>query len=661
VELLQGDREDLAEVTRDDRSSRRWRVASLGAGTLVAAVVVIVLYAARFADVPGPAAVGFDTPLYQYRADLIAEAGTDALDGWTPPYVQDQDRVTTATLWALLGSVTGREPSSLALLWPAAMGVAVGAAAAAFARSVWREPGWAAPIYIVAVGASVQIARTAGGSLDNLTVDPVVLVAAAAALVATTGGNRTLAGAIALVGAAVPIHWVLATVIAALLLVTGMLLVPDAARRRRAGTPWRELPALRLAAAAMVGQALGWGSLIAIAGVPSRGPSLRLEKVLHKDAARSSSGPVWGVGAAAVVGAARLGRESTPARWGMWFMLLWGASVPLAAMALHTFDIAVPSYRVVDFALAVPLLAAAAVVWLVRGLHRWIADARDGRSERAASGSSNVATPTGTGAVVAVAIVAGAIVAVAALSLGTWWARDTWRSQEPVVPGGAAQAATAADYVDAAVPEGPVVFLTTFLNPRLPDRVARAAMPAAAVTRPIMAVGRPEDLAEGRPTTGGGRIAEASALTWPAAGPAIASGAPVLQLAAFTPGSPPPSGSRPLGPGVFLVQGPEPPAPFRSAAPATRSLTDLVLQVAVLLTLIGVSGLGWAWTLGPGDRAGRLLASIPFGVAVLAVGAVTADALGIRFARASATVLVAGLALLGAGQAFLISLRRPPA
>ena len=64
----------------------------------------------------------------------------------------------------------------------------------------------------------MQVARTAGGSLDNLTVDPVVLVAAAAALVATTEtteGNRTLAGAIALVGAAVPIHWVLATVIAA--------------------------------------------------------------------------------------------------------------------------------------------------------------------------------------------------------------------------------------------------------------------------------------------------------------------------------------------------------------------------------------------------------------------------------------------------------------
>ena len=101
---------------------------------------------------PEPAAVGFDTPLYQYRANLIAEAGTDALEGWTPSYVHDQDRVTTATLWALLGSVTGREPSSLALLWPAAMGVAVGAAAAAFARSVWREPGWAAPIYIVAVG-----------------------------------------------------------------------------------------------------------------------------------------------------------------------------------------------------------------------------------------------------------------------------------------------------------------------------------------------------------------------------------------------------------------------------------------------------------------------------------------------------------------------------
>ncbi|MET0801456.1 MAG: hypothetical protein ABWZ53_09845 [Actinomycetota bacterium] len=657
MELLQGDREDLAEVTGDDRSSRRWRLASLGAGTLVAAVVAIVLYTARFAGVPEPAAVGFDTPLYQYRANLIAEAGTGALEGWTPSYVHDQDRATTATLWALLGSVTGREPSSLALLWPAAMGVAVGAGAAAFARSVWREPGWAAPIYLVAVGASVQVARTAGGSLDNLTVDPVVLVAAAAALVATTEtteGNRTLAGAVALVAAAVPIHWVLATVIAALLLLVGMLLIPDAVRRSRAGAPWRELPAVRLAATATVGQGLGWGLLIAVAGVPPRGPSLRLEKVLEKDAARSSSGPVWATGAAAIAGAARLGRERTPARWGMWFMLLWAATVPLAATALHILDLTVPSYRVVDFALAIPVLAAAAVVWLVRGIHRSIAGPRDRRNEGAASGTSTVATPF-----VAGAIAAGAFVAVAALSLGAWWAGDLWRSQEPAVPGGAAQAATAAAYMDAAVPEGPVVFLTTFLNPRLPDRVVRAAMPATAVTRPLMAVGKPEDLAEGRQTTGGGRIAEASALTWSAAGPAIASGAPVLQLAAFTPGTDALSGSRPLGPGVVLVQGPEPPASFHAAAPAARPLWDLVIEVAALLALIGVSGLGWAWSLGPGDRASRVLASIPFGVAVLAVGAVVADALGMTFSRVSATGLVAGIALLGGALALLTSLSRP--
>ncbi|MGH2630116.1 MAG: hypothetical protein ACRDHI_06115 [Actinomycetota bacterium] len=655
MELLQGDREDLAEVTGDGRSSRRWRLAVLGAGTLVAAGVVIGLYGARFAGVPDPAPVGFDTPLYQYRANLIAEGGTDALDGWAPPYVADQDRVTTAALWALLGSVTRREPSSLAFLWPATMGVAVGAGAAAFARSVWREPGWAAPIYVVAVGASVQIARTAGGSLDNLTVDPVVLVAAAAALVATTEGNRTLAGGIALMAAAVPIHWVLATAIAALLLSVGMLLVPDAVRRRRAGAPWRELPAVRLAAAVAAGQALGWGALVGNAGVPSRGPHLRLEKVLEKDAARSSSGPVWATGAAAVVGAARLRRAGTPARWGMWFMLLWAATVPVAAIGLHALDLTVPSYRVVDFGLALPVLAAAAVVWLVRGIQRSMTRLRDRRRE----------DPSGVGTIAAgafvTAAVAGAIVIVGALSIGSWWAGDLWRSQEPVVPGGAAQAAIAAGYVDAAVPEGPVVFLTTFLDPRLPDRVARAAMPATAVTRPLMAVGKPEDLAEGRPTTGGGRIAEASALTWPAAGPAIASGAPVLQLTAFTPGTPPLPGSRPLGRGVFLVQGPEPPVPFVAPTPATRPLGDIVVDVIGLLALIGISGSGWAWALGPGDRASRLLASIPFGVAVLGVGAVAADAVGISVSGASGTMLVTGLALFGGFLASIVRQSGPAA
>lgn len=633
-------------MTRDDRSVRRWRHALLGAGTFVAAALVIMLYAARFADVPNPAPVGFDTPLYQYKANLIAHGGTPALEGWPPSYVSTNDtRVTTAALWALLGSITGLEPSELAFLWPAAMGVAVGLGAAAFGRSVWREPDWAVPVYLVAAGASVQVARTAGGSLDNLTVDPVVLVAAATALVATTEEHWTLAGAIVLVGATVPIHWVFATVIGALLLVVAMMLIPDAVRRRRAGAPWRTLPAARLAASATAGQALGWAGLFATAGMPTQGPRLRLEKVLEKDAARSDSGPVWASGAVAVAGIARFRRAGTPARWGMWFMLVWAASVPVAAIALHVLDLTVPSYRVIAFGLALPILAAAAIVWLVRGLVRSAVHLQGRR---------------GAGAVGGIAIAVGATVVVCALALGASWAAALWRSHEPVVLGGAAQAEIAAAYVEQTVPEGPVVFLTTYLNPKLPDRVVRAAMPAGAIDRVLMAVGKLEDLAEGRPTTGGGRIADASAITWPAAALAIADGAPVLQLAAFTRESPPLAGARSLGPGVFLVRGPEPPAGFRAPMPRSRSLTDLVVEVAGLLGVLSLSGLGWAWALGPGDRASRILASVPVGIAVLCVAAIAADALGVALAGASSIAVAAGAGLIGGALGLVSELRRRP-
>jgi hypothetical protein len=622
-------------VSHGDRSFRRWRHALLGAGTIAAAMLVVGLYSARYVGVPDPVPVGFDTPVYRYRANVIAHGGTDALRGWSPSYVDQRDaRLTTAALWALLGSATGREPGELALLWPAAMAAAAGLAAATFARTVWQEPSWSVPVYLIATGASVQIARTAGGSLDNLTADPVVLVAAAAALTAAATGRRGLAGAAVLVAAMVPIHWVFATVIGALLVAVGLLLVPDAIRQRRAGASWTALPAARLAAVAIGGQAVGWGALLAIAGLPTKGPRLQLEKVLAKDAARSTSGPVWATGVTAAVGAVRFRTAGAPARWGMWFMLLWAASVPAAAVALHLLDLSVPSYRVIAFGLAFPVLATAAVVWLVQ---RLLESARDGKDRR------------GEG----LAIVAGAIVVAGALAVTATWSLTLWRSHEAVVAGGAAQAEIAAAYVEQAVPVGPVVFLTTFHNPRLPDRVARAAMPGAAAERVVMAAGRLEDLADGEPTVGVDRLAEASAATWPTAGRAIADGAPVLQLTAFTRDSLPLPGARAIGPGVYLVQGPEPPVGVGAPMPEVRSLAELVMEIGGLLVVVGLVGAGWAWVLGPGDRTSRSLASIPVGVAVLSLVAISAGALGIAFTRTNALVMLAGAAILGIALALI--------
>ena len=94
--------------------------------------------------------------------------------------------------------------------------------------------------------------------------------------------------------------------------------------------------------------------------------------------------------------------------------------------------------------------------------------------------------------------------------------------------------------------------------------------------------------------------------------------------------------------------------------PRSRSLTDLVVEVAGLLGVLSLSGLGWAWALGPGDRASRILASVPVGIAVLCVAAITADALGVALAGASSIAVAAGAGLIGGALGLVSELRRRP-
>src|ERR671935_175036 len=110
-------------------------------------------------------------------------------------------------------------PHARSSAWGAAGGLAVpiGLGAAAPARRCLGEPGWAAPVFAVAVAASLIVARTAIGYTDQLLFQAISVAAAIAAiLVASSEASPMLAVGILVAGFFA--HWIFAFVFVGVLL-----------------------------------------------------------------------------------------------------------------------------------------------------------------------------------------------------------------------------------------------------------------------------------------------------------------------------------------------------------------------------------------------------------------------------------------------------------
>lgn len=589
-----------------------WRLAwglILAASVIAVAGQFLFLYLRNSPAVP----LGFDTPQYLWRANVVADEGLGRLaESGTDWFRDHADRPGYPVLAATIQSVTGVSPFDLAFVLPAVMATLIGLAAGTFAVRVLREPLWAFFVYAVIVGVSINVALTAPGLSDNLIVDAVVMAAATTALLVSAGMPTTVATVLLMVGAAL-IHWPFAVFFMGLMAVLTAALVPDSFLAWRRGERLMRTPAGRL------GMALGasGAAMVASLGLMPVGPSpprVGPGELVRKLRARATWFQVPIMGPAAVVGAgALLVRRDRLRLRGTLLMLVWGVSAA-AGVFLLNLGVKVPGHRLLGFALGVPVLAAAAVTGVAAALGRWRRWLRP----------------------VAVLVVLAALAGGSALGHVAWSrAAKRW-----ITPSQLVQAELASGYLEHVGNEGPVVFV---INPfaahpgqpaALSFRVLRAGLSGSRAPDSYIYLGDPSELMAGRPTLrperqGYDRI---SLRYWVDVEPVLPQDPIVLLLPAFNHGLAAQKmldAGTAVEPGLFVVQGPIPPGwnPEIPAPPQPASAMALVGRLTSVLALLWVVGLGWAILLLPLGWGARVALAPTVGVSALVLGGVAAGRL----------------------------------
>jgi hypothetical protein len=616
-------------------------------GGLVAAALVLIpslLFLGRYAiDGTGIAPVGSDTPQHVWRSAVVAELGLDALpavDGDAHALHTNADRPGLPLVMAALGAVTGAEPRELAYVLPAVIAAAIATAAAAFAGSISGVPWWGAALAGIATGASVQVAFTANGYLDQLLVEPLVLAAGAGALSAAAGGRGRVLSA-ACLAAAFLVHWQFAAVFTGLLFVLALACLPESLRSRpgrsRSGRSRRDsftdTPSGRVGTIVAAGVGLGFGGLLVGA---SGTPQLPTEFARGTTADRGQAGsyrlPAAVVAAAGGLVSLFVPGDGSGRRRAGWLLGAW-ALLPAGAALLYAAGRAVPVQRTLSFALAIPLLGAlgavAAIGWL-----------------RAHAGR--------VAATVAVAVVVAALLA----SMSFGW--DVWRSRRPWSEGRRlAELHAAAAYLASAGKPAVVVVDSTGTARSSGEfgtipilRRIRAELPPGQALRTTVYLGDPDLLLHGRPTLrpDAAGFDPISRDTWRAVRPVLRQDPVVVILRSHFDGF---AGALEAHPGwssngwMAVVQGP--PAPTVTPRPPSRpSPGALVAWWASSLAVISVAGAGWAGRLGGGSLSVRMGLAPAAGLAALVLAGMVAERLGVRMGGPGGLMVVLAVTVAGA-------------
>ncbi|MFL5798961.1 MAG: hypothetical protein ACJ77A_13635 [Actinomycetota bacterium] len=602
---------------------------------VVLAAPFLHLYSHEHLRVP----LGFDTPKYVWRANLVGGEGVASLAGSAPTtYKVDPGRVGQPVLTSLVHAVVGVSPFRFSFVAPAVMAVVIGLAAGALAVGPLREPPWAFPVYAIAVGASVNVFLTGVGYADNLMVDGIA-VAIAAVAVAVSGGRASIGALALLFAGGVLTHSVFMLLLGLILACVVAASVPEsllAVRRKRA--PLRRTPAARLAIALAVA---GVAVVVAVLVTPSHpqgAPAVPRYVSMTKLGLFAPKYHFAVVGAAAAAGIVALWWPKDPTRRrGMALAVVWALSALAAVVALVQLHHAVPAHRVVGFAFGIPVLAAAAVT----GVARLLAS-RGPVAVRVAGG------------------VAGAALVLAALGYTVAIGYDAWSGKsQSINPDAYQQALTAGRYLEDAHIERPVIFV---VNPGTPQpRLAlyenfglvRAAVPPSVISRTFVYLGDPAQLRHGRPTlrTNQPAFDTTSRRYFQYLEPYLGAHPVVFLLRAQNPFSPPSGrlhGAWPITPDVVLLAGPR----VESARPAPVRLMPLSQGTlsgwtAGILALLFVAGFGWSAALVDGGWWERAALAPAIGVAALVVVGLAGSRLGAGLLGSSGTVLAATAAVLG--------------
>ncbi len=596
--------------------------------------------------------VGTDTKKYIWRATLAADQGLDAIPGSAPPEFEDNpDRpgypAIAATVWGTLGI----DPVRLAEILPAVMAIIVGLGAGVFAVRSLGHPRWAFAIFLLVVGASIQIARTAVGYADNLIVDA-VLMAAAVAVTFTPDARREsarpltrrsmAAAAFLLIGAAV-IHWIFTLVFLFLLGVVAVFRLPSSLRARHVSrVPLPNTESGRIIGTIALGLAGGFLALLLGPALPSSLPSndpARLTEKFHAFV------PLFSLSvtvALAATGTVLVLLAATRTRWRAVLLAIGWAAVGLIAVWAFDEGLAFAAYRFLGFALGIPLLGAVAIVWPGRLGRRF--------------------GPVGRlfGAAL---MVSGIIVSVGAAQAGWNGDEPMWAEKEPVAEK-IAEVETVEHYLTSIGWDGPVVFLdqqrtATALH------LIRAVLPADLIPRTYAYLGDAETLLAGQPTIVEGEddFNRKSLKTWPSVETALDEGAVVVDL------SPEPGSDEvvtegfALTEGITIVRGPLPTERIAQAKPhlAPSSPWSLIWRTTILLALFAIAGLGWAASFIEAPWTYRLALAPAFGIVTLALGGVVGSRFGAPFSGAPIKVVTVVASLLGWAPLLVAGLRRLPA
>jgi hypothetical protein len=592
----------------------------------VSAIVIGGMYLWPFLTGRSTLPFGYDTPKYVWRANLVADRGLDALLGAAPEgFGVNADRPGYPVIAALVRAVLGVVPFELAFVLSAVIAISIGLGAGAFAVRSLGEPLWTFPIYAVAVGASVNVARTAVGYADNLIFDAVA-VAAALLVILVVQSEGGIAGGIVLLAGGALIHWNFALLFALMLGAFAALLLPASFKQWRAGGGLLNTPSIRL------GMLIG-GSAMAGAGALALGPSfpytvaelpVSIIERKYDTFIKLYRLPILGPAVAAGLPALWWPRSQTRRR-AFLLVVLWAGLGVGGIVALRVFHMAVPAYRFLGFALGVPILVAAAIAGVAR-LASW----RGGRA----------------GVAVAVLLSIAGVAVAGSFAYRDWSSHDPSMSSEQL-----GQVTTAGRYMQAVGGTTPVVFVVSHAGVMLQDHIIRSALPGDQIARALLYLGDTANLLAGKPTmhrVEGSKFNRLSEKSWPAVQAVLDQQPLILFLSAFNDSAESTPQGSVIAPGVLVVRGPQPPVPIVASAPIEAPSPPALVGIALaVLVFFVAAGLGWTASLVPTGWLERVAVAPAFGIAVLCVVGVAADRLGLSLLGATGIGVSAVAAAIG--------------
>lgn len=649
------------------------------AGGLLAFFLAI--YVARRYPMP----IGWDTPRYISQTNFVAERGLSGVPHLLPPPIKTlASRAGFPVMALTLGGLLGQSTFLMAAMVPAAAAVALALASGAVVSWTLRRGVWELVATAVVVGTSTVVIRLMAPETytDNL-LAAAVFVAALVPTIAAVRDGRGFVAAAALFAVGGMAHAPFLGVMLGILALTAALYAPASWRRFKGGASLSSTPTARLA---MVGGGAGALTALGIFGLLRTGPDQvkltppELAQKLREDLPLYRLPlilPVAALGAAVLarvrvpsdstngaaptalrpVGRARE-RDGFGPRFLLALLLAWSAVVG-GGVAAYYLGADSPAHRFLSFWLALPILAAIGLL----GAGRLVA------AVAARRGGARV------GRVAGAAVVAAGVGLVAFLGYRTYYVTlPRTRGVEWLQVDKVRDAATAASYLERAgiAATAPVVFVVDDSGPKpefyVPEMayMLRSALPVDRVQHTFIYAGDPDRYLAGLPTYRPSPVNYDlnENRFWPSIRALLPRRPVALLLASFNPAYERYAADHAqdvAAPGLAVLAGPRLgsaiPRVTAPIGPIGRKANALVgLGVIAALSLIGV---GWALALLPsGVRPFEVAAlSLAFGIALLLVGGILADAVGIRLQGSGGAVTSALVAVTGWAAA-AIRLRR---